>query len=823
VQISWRAADHPGYAISRAAYRGKLSGEAIVWDAEIRVQLFTDETLTLPLLPRSVALSALGVDGKESPILVDEAGGRYATRLAGRGMHTVRATFEVRVDRNAGPPRVELSIPEIPVSRFELELPGHKELVVSPASNVTAREIDDRTVATVHVPMTGRVSFSWSEAVPEELRTEVRSNATAFHTVYAEEGVLYVHALLQYDVTRGETSTIDLLLPRDVQVNRISDRAGAINDWRLGKPGDDGRRTVTVFFDREIAGELWLDLLYDRSLRAAEAESVEVPLIWAVEAQRQRGMIALLQSTDLKLEPVEERALTAVGENQLPPVVRQGVSMTIAHTYKYAETLPGLSVQPAPPEREQGKFDARVDSLISLGDVTLTGSASIEIHVKSGRIMQLALGLPEGVNLLSLTAPSMRTHRVAEIAAGRRVEIEFTQEMEGQFRVEATYERITADAASPLDVPTLSVPEAEVEQGRIAVEALSAVEVRPAKVEQLTGLDIADLPRQLVLRTTNPILLAYKYVLAGPSPRLALDVTRHPVLEVQEAAIDRAEFGTLFTADGMLVTTAEFIVRNSRKQFLRVELPKDAEVWSAFVNGKPEQPAIGADDAGGESRSVLIKILNSTDGFPVRLVYATRGPRLGGLGTLDGVLPTPDILVTHTRWDVYLPEGLHYGDPASNLEIVGAAEPISEDEMQLALRKLEGAEGGGQVIRPLAIRVPRSGVHFAFEKLYANQGDERAWFSLPYASKGGARLGGAASLAGVVLFWLGVALFLRGRSPILAAAVALLGIVVVAVALGVFKLDATLPIVVAVLLGIALLIHHGRRYLRPTSEPQPVG
>ena len=34
-------------------------------------------------------------------------------------------------------------------------------------------------------------------------------------------------------MTRGETSTIDLLLPRDVQINRISDRAGVVNDAKL--------------------------------------------------------------------------------------------------------------------------------------------------------------------------------------------------------------------------------------------------------------------------------------------------------------------------------------------------------------------------------------------------------------------------------------------------------------------------------------------------------------------------------------------------------------------------------------------------------------
>ena len=89
-----------------------------------------------------------------------------------------------------------------------------------------------------------------------------------------------------------------------------------------------------------------------------------------------------------------------------------------------------------------------------------------------------------------------------------------------------------------------------------------------------SSFDVAELPRQLILRTTNPILMAYKYLHADPPPGLALTLTRHEVASVQEAAIDRAEYRTLYTRDGLQVTTAEFQLRNSRKQFLRLRLPE---------------------------------------------------------------------------------------------------------------------------------------------------------------------------------------------------------------------------------------------------------
>ena len=314
---------------------------------------------------------------------------------------------------------------------------------------------------------------------------------------------------------------------------------------------------------------------------------------------------------------------------------------------------------------------------------------------------------------------------------------------------------------SRVDVPTVTVPLAEVEQGRIAVEALTAVEVQPAIEEQLSGLDIDELPRQLVLRTTNPILLAYKYVHADTPHRLELEVTRHRVVGIQEAAIDRAEYRTLFTTDGLLVTTARFNVRNTRKQFLRVRLPENSEVWSAFVNGAPETPALSIDDDG--EGSVLIKIINSVRAFPVELIYATRGSAVGGLGWVDGALPRPDILVTESRWDVYLPDDMRYGEPSTNMDLASSGARVSAAEMDGEFAGVEKAASATQAIKPLRIVVPTSGIHFALEKLYANQSDQDTWFRVSYASEGGVFAGRMANLAGVALLWGGIFVFLRRK------------------------------------------------------------
>jgi hypothetical protein len=672
-------------------------------------------------------------------------------------------------------------------------------------------------VATIFAPMTERLAFSWAEAVPEDIRTEMRANAAVYHLVHAEEGVLDVRALVVWEVTRGETNLIEIEVSAGVQVNRIAAPSGAVADWRIvdgEAPG--GPRRATVFLDRMIRDQLRFEVHYDRSLPAegAPAEAIELPLLRAPDAHRQRGMVALLVSRDLTLDPVADLVATRVGENQLPAFAREGLDMTVAHTFKYVEEPPVLAVVASAPERRQGRFDARIDTLVSLGEVTLAGAASVEVSLKSGAIMELSLVAPAAVNVLNLSGPSIRDHQTVADGDAQRIDVQFTQEMEGQFRLEVTYERILAEGAAEVEVPTLSLPAAEVEQGRIAVEALSAVEVRAAASEQLTALDIAELPRQLLLRTTNPILLAYKYVQSTPPHRLALEVTRHRLLEVQEAAIDRAEYRTLYTRDGLAVTIGHFQVRNSRKQFLRVRLPEGAEVWGATVDGRPEQPAVEAETERGDVvPSVLLKIKNSTEGFPVELIFATRGRRVRGLGTVRGALPRPDLLVTESSWDVYLPAGMTYRQPKTNMELVRAAEGVVGEEMRA---ELEGLAGDPRFEVPGALRivVPVAGVRFAFDKLYANQSDEASWFAIPFASAAGAAAGRALSLLGALLLWAGIGLRLRPIVPIggrAAVATALVGGIVLMVAVGVYGVSPRPAIVLSLLLGVAAVAYRFRR------------
>ncbi|MCH8226833.1 MAG: hypothetical protein IIC63_00255 [Proteobacteria bacterium] len=793
MMVSWRVAVEREYVLSRADYRGALQGStqasirgsSIAWHTTIEAEMLIDGEVMVPLVSTATTLLAVKVDGKPATVYSEE--GRFAVRLAGAGKHLIDLSFLSPVTYPDGVPSTSFDIPNVPVSKFELTLEGDKLVQANaqagPAVSVDISNKNGATVARFFIPMSTRLALNWMEAIPDDVAVERRANAVVYQALYAGEGVLYGLAAIRYEITRGDAIALEFSIPASALVNHITSPAAAIADWIIveGEAAEpDGDTHIRVFLNRAVTGEFILNVAYEQLLEdsienggqeaGASPKLIHVPILRALGVARQKGMVALLSGPDLALAPVEHPDMSEVGENQLPAFFRNQLEQTVSHTYKYHSAASRLVVNTVTPERQQGKFNAQIDTLISISEVTLKGQVSIENDVKSGVLRELRLTLPADVNILGVSGPSIRNHTITLEGDLQHVNIEFTREMDGLFRIELNYERIMLDGAAQTTVPRLEVVDADVEHGRIAIEALSVLEVQASRVEQLSSLEINELPRQLVLKTTNPILLAYRYVRTEKPFELQLRITRHEEIDVQVAAIDMAYYQTLFTTDGLAVTRVQFDVRNSRRQFLRLTLPPDSEIWSVFVNGHAQKPAFapgtqaGSKDLPGD---ILIKMVNSATAFPVELVYATRGAAMRNFGRIQGSLPRPDMIVTHTNWDVYVPAAPRYGEPRTNMEILAARVITSVTDTSIEL--LRGAVANVISGEPLHIELPTQGLLYRFSKLYANQSQEDAQFTMRYVNRSAGFAGLWISLLATLAIWAGIVLMamnVRGPSAL---------------------------------------------------------
>lgn len=768
VQLAWQSPGGQPFLVTSAVYSGKPGKNMMAWTALLKVRLLSDAAVAVPVLDNEVALRSALLDGEVA--LIEERDDQMVVRLKGKGEHVVKLDFETPIKRESGPTSTEVWLPRPPLTTLNVELTGEKEVTVTPAGGVDRVVSEGVTRVTVRLPPTDTVGLSWSDALPEDVDKAVRANAEVHHVVSAEEGVLQLTAIVSMEVTRGRTSRLSGQLPAGVVVNRVQGQG--VTDWRVtAADGDGGVQNLSIYLDHEVSGSYRFRVFYEKLLGTGtpKVEAIDLPLLEPQNVHRQRGMVALTVGTELEMKPAPAAGMSGVGENQLPQWLRKELKTTVTHTYKYVDPSAQLAVSLQRVERRKARFAAEVDTLVSVSDGVLRVAASVGITVKSGSLMELDLRFPDGVSLLSATAPSLRDHRLVETAGKPRLlRLQFNREVEGNIRIEVGYERVLMPDEDDVAMPALHVVGASPERGRLAVEALSAVEVQAAKVERLHPVDVQELPRQLVLRTTNPILLAYKYVHAEPPFALNLTIKRHEELAVHVAAIDEARYETLYTRDGIALTRARYQVRNRHKQFLQVALPPNSEVWSAQLAGQPVKPA-----RGDKPSTVLVPLLNSSASFVVELVFATTIGDVGFVGSFGGELPVPDIVETRTRWDVYLPEGLDYGTVKSSLTLDQAP---AHTEVRFSAEATAAATADGKsgetsnsaVVGPAALRldVPRRGVHLRLTGLLANQGRQRAAFTIGFNGAGASALGALLmTLAGLLLMGLALRLLGFGLVP----------------------------------------------------------
>jgi hypothetical protein len=146
-----------------------------------------------------------------------------------------------------------------------------------------------------------------------------------------------------------------------------------------------------------------------------------------------------------------------------------------------------------------------------------------------------------------------------------------------------------------------------------------------------------------------------------------VDVTLFQELPVLDAIADRTQLTTELTEAGQMLTQASFMVKNNDKQFQRFTLSKEAEFWSAYVNGQ----AVKAEKEGDDLLVPLPRGDNRDQSFIVEIVYAQK---LGTLKTLTPreialASPKTDIQTTYAEWELFVPASHHLARFDGNMNV----------------------------------------------------------------------------------------------------------------------------------------------------------
>jgi len=374
-------------------------------------------------------------------------------------------------------------------------------------------------------------------------------------------------------------------------------------------------------------------------------------------------------------------------------------------------------------------------TLISVGEGLLLGQTKIDFSILHTPTHTLEMKVPQGVSVVEVIGKDVRDWRVAD---GKMV-VQLEKETIGLYNLSIKYETAITMASGRLVVPTITGSGVESEKGDIGVVALTSIEVKNANVTSAHVIDVKDLPPEIISMTAQPVLLAYRY--AAPGFAVTLDVGKPSDVGVLLTMIDRAHFTVVQTLDGKRVIRAVYNVRNNRNQFLRLQIPRGAELWSVSVAGRSSQAS--KDETG----RILLPLIRSQGGggmsaFPVEIVYTEEGtkPDDRGRGTAKVELPVCSEPIMHLMVSLYAPEQGKYMDFEGTMRkveqftamgsapVVLAKMPVNAMVNQQAV--IHRVEPGAGAPSDIEVQLPVSGKPFLLEKILVVK--DQQWFSYGY-------------------------------------------------------------------------------------------
>ena len=378
-------------------------------------------------------------------------------------------------------------------------------------------------------------------------------------------------------------------------------------------------------------------------------------------------------------------------------------------------------------EKLPPRLYAETQTLVAIGEGIMTCRERIDLSVLHAGIRTATLSVPAGVSVLEVSGSRVYDWRVAD----GKLSLRFDREVLGTERLNLTYER-AAGAEGLADVPVLHVQDAAREKGYIGVVALANVEITAREQAGATSIDVRELPGEILQMTSQPVLLAFRYL--GGEWTLPLSVKKHEDVPVLVTLIDSGVMTVMQTMDGRRITKVIYNVRNNRSQFLRLQLPPKADVWSATVASKSIRPAI--DEAG----RILIPLVRSDSGnvvlssFPVEIVYVEKQEPVQEKGAMTIALPRAGDPVTHLMVQLYLPAEGKYRDkdfegplrlvkefsqiasaPRPPQEQVEASQQATQLQQQFDQRLEKEAVAAG--VTPIRVELPVRGKLFRFENI----------------------------------------------------------------------------------------------------------
>lgn len=494
--------------LKSAQFRGRLIGSTVMVDAEFAVDGLTDlkdgwSELALPV--DSAALGGVKVDEftairlLEAPPQAQAAGvapQQPATLLIrGPGLRKIAAQLYFPVREQPSGSSLTLTSPGVPASSFILDLP-ERFTVHSALPIRTAGGQGGMLTHTFALPVQpGPVSLTWrAKDISALVGGAVLQTCSYLYRVDPVQVTADLGLILRSSLARVPQS-LTINLPAEVRV--LSLEGPDLQDWTL-----EGSKLLAKLTSSDLK-ETNLRLVTEtppNPLRPAEADplaplAAALPFPTVEGVHRASGAFAILTADDVRVRAINTAGLTVQTLDGLPANAAQLPGFVAGFQFPILTAPPEVQF-----ERLQPRFQADLNTQITLGRDAVQMRRSVRILPKEGDLFVTRLKLPGGeeitrVKLANGTEPEWqkRGSDVVEIKwpAGLQADRPPTILLESRLDPPGWF--TLGEQPLKLDFGSAVVEGPELVTGYVALNYDERFHVR---LESATGLEAAD-PRRL--------------------------------------------------------------------------------------------------------------------------------------------------------------------------------------------------------------------------------------------------------------------------------------------------------------------------------------
>jgi hypothetical protein len=571
-------------------------------------------------------------------------GGEQGVRLAAPVVHVMDAALhhgQITVRRS---PLVELqSTQSAGVNRTDVDLHRAETLM-----NAAGREERPLAVQPFQAYRFSSVPFTL-EFAAGSIAPQISADTRIILRIAERE--LGIECRFELHVPQAPVHQLRFNLPANFEIREVSEQEWVVTDEPQG-------RVLTVYLDTGRSGDFAVNVLGSLGARSA-ADPVPLPRVEVQNARRQEGQIVVQADPAYRVRPEQLTGCEVVPlertygwlQEQQRAMSRGGLALAFRSS-EYSGRL--LLARRTP-----------VIRVTTLSNVHLTPRAVeetilLEFRVLEAGIQEIQFRLPARLAKARMRVPALRQKTVTPVADGEPnrpmvlVKLELQDELMDVIRIVVEHDQLLTSEAHDAAIPVVET--GEVEAQYVTLQNSSRDEVVTADqsgIEELTRT-------QTRWRALADLNVTQGYVVRSDAifPRLAFQTKPRQAIETVAARIGLAETILVVDESGAYRASQQFRLENSSEQYLEVELPEGASLWTAHVAGAPVKPTVPPGATGGTTARIpLVKTETGDADYPVVLIYAGRLPALRGVSqVVFPLIRTRNIHVERSQMTLHLPE-----------------------------------------------------------------------------------------------------------------------------------------------------------------------